>query len=70
MIACEEPRGGERDGALGRHPAELGGPLARGRGGRARARRDERQQRAPAASARAPRHGPAPLPSQTLTGTA
>ena len=68
MIACERAGGRERDGALGRHPAELGGPLARGRGGR-HERDDERQQRARGDRAR-PRHGPAPLPSQTLTGTA
>ena len=58
------------DGALGRHAAELGGPLARGRGGRDD-RDDERQQGAGGERPRPRRrHGPAPLPSQTLTGNA
>ena len=69
MIACEEPVAGERHRALGRHAAR-----AR-RAARARARPSPRARRRapaarPAASARAARHGPAPLPSQTLTGTA
>ena len=66
MIACEAPAA-ERHRALGSHPPQLCGPFARGRRGRHEHDGDE-QQEAGGDRARV-RQGPAPLPSQTLTGT-